>query len=61
MSARQMLFLASQDNKTLQKPPKIGPIEQFYTILSSIFKQAVGRQTQLWRKPVKKLIGEIGL
>ena len=45
MSARQMLFFASQGNKTLQKPSKIGPIEQFCTILSSIFKQVVGRQT----------------
>ena len=47
MSARQMVFLASQGNKTIQKTPNIGPIEQFCTILSNIFKQVVGRQTQL--------------
>ena len=61
MSARQMLFLASQGNKTIQKPSNIGPIEQFCTILSNIFKQVVGPQTQLRWKPVKKYIGEIGL
>ena len=61
MSARQMLFLASQGNKTLQKPSKIGAIEQFCTILGSIFKQVVGRQTQFRWKPVKKYVGEIGL
>ena len=61
MSARQMVFLASQGNKTLQNPPKIGLIEQFCTILSNIFKQVIGRQTQLRWKPVKKYIGEIGL
>ena len=55
MSARQMLFLASQGNKTIQKPSKIGAIEQFCTILSSIFKQVVGRQTQFGWKPVKKV------
>ena len=55
-----MVFLASQGNKIIQKPPNIGPIEQFCTILSNIFKQVVGRQTQLRWKPVKKYIGEIG-
>ena len=45
MSARQMVFLASQGNKTIQKKPNMGPIEQFLTILSNIFKQVVGRQT----------------
>ena len=39
----------------------MGPIQQFCTILSNIFKQMVGRQTQLQWKPVKKYIGEIGL
>ena len=61
MSARQMLYLASKGNKIIQKPPKIKPIEQFCTILSNIFKQAVGRQTQLRWKPVKKYIEAKGL
>ena len=61
MSARQMVFLVSQVNKIIQKLPNIGPIEQFCTILSNIFKQVVGRQTQLRWKPVKKHIEAIGL
>ena len=51
-----MVFLASQGNKIIQKTPNIGPIEQFCTILSNIFMQVVGRQTQLRWKPVKKFI-----
>ena len=38
-----MVFLASQGNKIIQKPPNMGPIEQFCTILINIFKQEVGR------------------
>ena len=48
MSARQIVFLASQVNKIIQKKPRnIGHIEQFCTILSNIFKQVVGCKTQL--------------
>ena len=36
---RQMVFLASQGNKIIQKTPNIGPIEQFCAILSNILKQ----------------------
>ena len=61
MSARQMVFLASQGNKIIQKAPNIGLIEQFCTILSNIFKQVVGRQTQLWWNPVKNYIREMVL
>ena len=61
MSARQMVFLAFQGIKIIQKTPNIGPIKQFCAILSNIFKQVVSRQTQLPLKPVKKYIGEIGL
>ena len=61
MSPRQIVFLASQSNTIIQKTPNIGPIEQFCTSLSNIFKQVAGRQTQLRSKPVKKYIGEIGL
>ena len=38
MSARQMVFLASQGNKTIQKTPNIGPMEQFWTILKQHFQ-----------------------
>ena len=51
MSARQMVFLSSQGNKIIQKPP----IEQFCTILSNIFKQVVGRQTQLLMETSQKV------
>ena len=43
MSARQMVFLASQGNKIIQNPPKI---EQFCTILKQHF-QASGWSSKL--------------
>ena len=54
-----MVFLASQGNKTIQKPPNIGPIEQFCTILKQQF-QASGRSSNLALMD-KKYIEEIGL
>ena len=60
MCARQMVFLAFQVNKTIQKTSHIGSIKQFCTILSNIFKPVVGRQAQLRWKPVKKYFEEIG-
>ena len=43
MSARQMVVLASQGNKTIQKPPNI---EQFCTIIKQNF-QASGSVVKL--------------
>ena len=56
--ARQMVFLASQGNKIIQKHHTFNSFVPFW---GNIFKQVVGRQPGLRWKPVKKYFGEIGL